>query len=214
MPQRLAGLYCLYCLYESQPYKPHFKIYLSLEELKKLKDFVVEAKQNGMAVVPSLVKRMLDKGMILFGFINLLGDSGVKQVNELTASQNKRVKFACDKLFMNTQIDSYMHMDLGSELELDKIKKSSLDYAKAKELAFAEASNIIDVEDARHIVQNDKLLGDRVDEIVKEWDAQKEAFYEKTGVRRDELAVVEHDEPGVLPHENDEFDEIRQLLLE
>uniref|UniRef100_A0A0E0IUL2 Uncharacterized protein n=1 Tax=Oryza nivara TaxID=4536 RepID=A0A0E0IUL2_ORYNI len=214
MPQRLAGIYCLYCLYESQPYKPHFKIYLSLEELKKLKDFVVEAKQNGMAVVPSLVKRMLDKGMILFGFINLLGDSGVKQVNELTASQNKRVKFACDKLFMNTQIDSYMHMDLGSELELDKIKKSSLDYAKAKELAFAEASNIIDVEDARHIVQNDKLLGDRVDEIVKEWDAQKEAFYEKTGVRRDELAVVEHDEPGVLPHENDEFDEIRQLLLE
>lgn len=79
---------------------------------------------------------------------------------------------------------------------------------------FTEASNIIDVEDARHIVQNDKLLGDRVDEIVKEWDAQKEAFYEKTGVRRDELAVVEHDESGVLPHENDEFDEIRQLLLE
>ncbi len=71
------------------------------EELKKLKDFVVEAKQNGMAVVPSLVKRMLDKGMILFGFINLLGDSGVKQVNELTASQNKRVKFACDKYVLN-----------------------------------------------------------------------------------------------------------------
>ena len=28
--QRLAGLYCLYCLYECQPYKPQFKIYLSL----------------------------------------------------------------------------------------------------------------------------------------------------------------------------------------
>jgi len=30
LPQRLAGLYCLYCLYECQPYKPQFKIYLSL----------------------------------------------------------------------------------------------------------------------------------------------------------------------------------------
>ncbi|KAL5226138.1 hypothetical protein ABZP36_012777 [Zizania latifolia] len=214
LPQRLAGLYCLYCLYESQPYKPHFKIYLSLEELKKLKDFVVDAKQSGMGVVPALVKRMLDKSMILFGFINLLGDSGTKQVDELTASQNKRVKFACDKLFMNTQIESYMHMDLGLELELDKIKKSSTDYAKAKELAFAEASQIVDVEDARHIVQNDRLLGDRVEEIVKEWDTQKEVFYEKTGVHRNELAVVDRDESAVFPHDNDGFDEITQLLLE
>ena len=30
LQQRLAGLYCLYCLYECQPYKPQFKIYLSL----------------------------------------------------------------------------------------------------------------------------------------------------------------------------------------
>ena len=30
LQQRLAGLYCLYCLYECKPYKPQFKIYLSL----------------------------------------------------------------------------------------------------------------------------------------------------------------------------------------
>jgi hypothetical protein len=40
---------------------------------------------------------MLDKGMLLFGFINLLGGNGEKQVEELTAAQNKRVKFASDK---------------------------------------------------------------------------------------------------------------------
>ena len=27
---RLGGLYCLYCLHETQPFKPHFRIYLSL----------------------------------------------------------------------------------------------------------------------------------------------------------------------------------------
>ncbi|GJN09422.1 hypothetical protein PR202_ga27428 [Eleusine coracana subsp. coracana] len=215
LPQRLAGLYCLYCLYECQPYKPRFKIYLSLEECKQLKDFVVMAKQNELPLVPVLVKRMLDKGMFLFGFINLLGDNGEKQVEELTASQNKRVKFASDKLFANTQLESYMHMDLGAEFELDSIKKLSKEYAEAKELALAEASQTIDVEDARHILQNDKLLGDRVDEVVKEWDAQKEEFYEKTGLSRgNELAVMENDESGVLRHDDDGFDEITQLLLE
>ncbi|XP_037439515.1 uncharacterized protein LOC119307543 [Triticum dicoccoides] len=215
--QRLPGLYCLYCLYECQPYKPHYKIYLSLEESNKLKDFVIEAKQNGLALVPALVKRMLDKGMFLFGFINLLGDNEAKEVDEMNASQNKRVKFACDKLFANTQIGSYTHKDLGVEFELDSIKKLSMDYAKAKESAFAEASQTVDVEDAKHILQNDKLLGDKVEEIVKEWDAQKEEFYQKTGVSpHDELAVVDNDESGEFHDENetDAFDELEQLLLE
>ncbi|XP_066356468.1 uncharacterized protein, partial [Miscanthus floridulus] len=109
LPQRLAGLYCLY---ECQPYKSQFKIYLSLEECRQLKDFVVTAKQNGLNLVPALVKRMLNKGMLLFGYMNLIDDNGDKQVEELTALQNKRVKFACDKLFANTQSESYMHMDL------------------------------------------------------------------------------------------------------
>jgi snRNA-activating protein complex subunit 1 len=43
-----------------------------------------------------------------------------------------------------------------------------------------EASQTIDVQNAGHILQNDKLLGERVDEVVKQWDAQKEEFYEKT----------------------------------
>jgi snRNA-activating protein complex subunit 1 len=92
------------------------------------------------------------------------------------------------------------------------------------------------VENAKHILQNDKLLGDRVEEIVKEWDAQKEEFYQNTGVSPgDELAAVDNDEPeeflyendshaelavidndksGEFYDENDGFDELDQLLLE
>ena len=55
------------------------------------------AKQNGLHLAPALVKRMLDKGMFLFGYMNLLGDGSEKQVKQLTALQNKRVKFPCDK---------------------------------------------------------------------------------------------------------------------
>lgn len=30
LSHRLGGLYCLYCLYETQPFKPPFKVYISL----------------------------------------------------------------------------------------------------------------------------------------------------------------------------------------
>ena len=30
LSHRLGGLYCLYCLYETQPFNPSFKVYLSL----------------------------------------------------------------------------------------------------------------------------------------------------------------------------------------
>lgn len=203
--QRLAGLYCLYCLYECQPYKPQFKIYLSLEECRQLKDIVVMAKQNGLQLVPALVKRMLDKDMFLFGYMNLINDNGDKQVEELTALQNKQVKFACDKLFANSQAERYMHMDLGAEFELDTIKKLSKEYAEAKELALAEASQTVEVDDAKHLLQSERLLGDKIDEVVKEWDVQKEGFYERTGLSSspgDQLMAVDNDESGAQCHED------------
>ena len=46
-------------------------------------------KQNGVHLVLALVKRMLDKGMFLFGYMNLLDDDSEKQIEELTALQNK-----------------------------------------------------------------------------------------------------------------------------
>ena len=80
-----------------------------------------------------------------------------------------------------------------------------------------------------------KLLGDKIDEVVKEWDAQKEGFYERTGLspgnrlmvidndesgvqyyedgsRGSQLMVIDNDESGVQNHEDDDFDELDQLL--
>lgn len=94
----------------------------------------------------------------------------------------------------------------------------------------------MEVEDAKHLLQSDKLLGDKIDEVVKEWDAQKEGFYERTGLSRgdqlmvvmdndesgvqyhgdgsrgNQLMVVDNDESGVQNHEDDDFDELDQLL--
>ena len=56
-------------------------------------------------------------------------------------------------------------------------------------------------------------MGDKIDEVVKEWDAQREVFYERTGLSRgNELAVIDNDESGVQHDEYDDFDELTQLL--
>ena len=67
----------------------------------------------------------------------------------------------------------------------------------------AEASGTVDVKDIKHIAENKKPVGNMVEGIVKEWDAQKETFYKQTGIsQRNEIVAV------------DEFEELELLLNE
>ncbi|XP_029123486.1 uncharacterized protein [Elaeis guineensis] len=197
LSRRLGGLYCLYCLYEIQPYKPRFKIYISLGELKRLKALVVDAKENNMGIAPALVKRMLDGNMFLFGFVDIVGGSVTQRVDEITKLQHRRAQIACEKLLTNTHIEDYLRMDLGTELELQTLKKMSTEYAKVKELAIQEASHAVEIKDIKHIAENNKMVGDMVQEIVKEWDAQKEAFYKQTGISH-QNEIVAHQQLTVV----------------
>lgn len=64
-------------------------------ELKGLKMLVVDAKKMDISVVPVLVKRMLDKGMFLFGSVDIVG--GCQKVDEVMKLENKRVQMAYEK---------------------------------------------------------------------------------------------------------------------
>lgn len=139
LSRRLGGLYCLYCLHQTQPYKPSFKIYLSLAELRRLRNLVIDAKENGIRVVTVLVKRMLVINMFLFGSVDMAGGSVTQRVEEITKLQNKHIQIACEKLLSNTQIEDCLHMDLGAEIELKVLKKMSEEYENAKELAIKGA---------------------------------------------------------------------------
>ncbi|KAL3331900.1 hypothetical protein AABB24_032496 [Solanum stoloniferum] len=179
---RLGGLYCLYCLYETQPFKPPFKIYISLGELKNLRNIVAEAKAKDVKVVPAVVKRMLDRNMFLFGFVDVNESSAVERLDELSEVQNASIQIACKKLFANSRIEHFTHMDMGLELEVDLLKQKSADYARAKDLAIKEASDIVDIESIKHIAENQTLIGDVVRKTADDWKAQKELFYQKTGI--------------------------------
>ncbi|GAV64756.1 LOW QUALITY PROTEIN: SNAPc_SNAP43 domain-containing protein, partial [Cephalotus follicularis] len=178
----LGGLYCLYCLYQTQPFQPPFRIYLSLGmlayELKKLESLVVEEKGKGINVVTTLVKRMLEKNMFLFGF-DINEGSFSETVNQLTEIQNARMQVAYEKLFANTRIEHFLHMDLGMEVDLNVLKKISTDYAEAKKQAIEEASKLVDVQSIKHILNDSDSLGDVVDKIYENWNVQKQVFYEQ-----------------------------------
>ncbi|OUZ99853.1 Small nuclear RNA activating complex (SNAPc) [Macleaya cordata] len=213
LSQRLGGLYCLYCLYETQPFKPPFRIYLSLGELQRLKHLVVDAKEEKIMVVPALVKRMLDKNVFLFGFVDINEGSVSERVKEINNLQNARMQVAYNKLLTNTRIEQFLHMDLGMELDQKVLKKMSTEYAAAKELAIKEAEKKVDVENIKHITENKNLIGDVVEKMAEDWNAQKEVFYEKTGFNRrqneGEKQVMVYEEE----QQDDDFGEELEHLL-
>ncbi|CAN6686555.1 unnamed protein product [Malus baccata var. baccata] len=206
LSHRVGGLYCLFCLYETQPCKPPFKIYISLEELKKLRKLVIDAKENKIKVVSSLVRKMLEKNTFLFGFVDTNEESFAETVNQLTQLQNARVQVAYKELFANTKIEDFLHMDLGMEVDLNTLKQMSTEYAEAKKIAITEASKVVDVGDIKHIAEGKELVGDVAEKMVGQWDSQREVFYQQTGVNQRQLQLMSDDD-------KDDFDkELEQLL--
>eukprot|EP01018_Ginkgo_biloba_P033397 Gb_29095 [translate_table: standard] len=95
--KRLAGLYALYCLHETQLFNRPFKIYLSLKDLEKLNILVVDAKHNGVGVAVAVVKKMLAKNMFLFGFVEVDEESISKTVNAMEKQQHAHLRVASEK---------------------------------------------------------------------------------------------------------------------
>ncbi|KAM1890550.1 hypothetical protein ACFX14_033922 [Malus domestica] len=206
LSHRVGGLYCLFCLYETQPCKPPFKIYISLEELKKLRKLVIDTKENQIKVVSSLVRKMLEKNTFLFGFVDTNEESFAETVNQLTQLQDARVQVAYKELFANTKIEDFLHMDLGMEVDLNTLKQMSTEYAEAKKIAITEASKVVDVGDIKHIAEGKELVGDVAEKMVGQWDSQREVFYQQTGVNQRQLQLMSD-------NDNDDFDkELEQLL--
>lgn len=71
-------------------------------ELKNLRNVVAEAKTKDVKVVSAVVKRMLDKNMFLFGFVDVNESSAAERLDELTGVQNASIQIACKKCVTDT----------------------------------------------------------------------------------------------------------------
>ncbi|XP_011620706.1 uncharacterized protein LOC18427084 isoform X2 [Amborella trichopoda] len=199
LSKRLGGLYCLYCLYETQPFVPPFKIYLSLE-LQKLKILVADAKRNGIEIALAVVKRMLSKNMFLFGHVNANEDSVTAVISGITKQQNTQIRAAHDMLLSNSKIEEHVNMDLSSKLDLEGLKNLSADYAKTKASALQEAGKVVRVEDIEHIAIQEETAGERVAKIAEEWELQRQAYYREIGT--DGATCMNNDTNGCNDFEN------------
>ncbi|KAF5736567.1 hypothetical protein HS088_TW14G00712 [Tripterygium wilfordii] len=115
--QRLAGLYCLYCLCETQPLRPPVKIYISIRELKWLKELVVEAREKDIKVVHVLIKSMLKMNLFLFGYVDLNEGSNMETLNQLTEVQNARIHVAYENYVLNMFFPCCILCHLNSHLD-------------------------------------------------------------------------------------------------
>nr|GLL16827.1 uncharacterized protein LOC109184283 [Ipomoea trifida] len=183
----------------------------SVGELKRLQNLVADAKANNINVVCALVKRMLDRNMFLFGFVDINEGSATERVNELTEIQNARVQTAYAKLFANTKVEHFTHLDMGMELDADLIKQRSTEYAMAKRRAIEESSNIVDIETIKHIAENKRLIGETIEQKVADWNAQKDSFYQQTGCGR-QLAIesLQQEEPMQVDGNLEEAGELQE----
>ncbi|XP_062174693.1 uncharacterized protein LOC133879896 isoform X2 [Alnus glutinosa] len=218
LSHRLGGLFCLYCLYETQPFKPPFKIYLSLGELNKLKELVVDAKEKGVKVVSAVVKRMLEKNMFLFGCLEINEGSVTETVNQLTKLQNARIQVLYNKLFADSRTEHFLHMDLGMEVDLNVVQEKSTEYAEAKKLAIEEASKVVDVQDIKHISEDKKLIGDEMQKIVDDWNVQRDIFNQQRGFsqqppeEQQQLLLLQEEEQQ-QDQDDEDFDQQLERLL-
>ncbi|XP_050235645.1 uncharacterized protein LOC126685740 [Mercurialis annua] len=216
LSRRLGGLYCLYCLHETQPFKPPLRIYISLGELNKLTQLVIDAKAQGIKDVISLVSRMLENNMFLFGAVDINEGSTTQLVDELTQLQNDRVQHAYKKLIPETRLKQFLHMDLGNKFDLHTMKKMSAEYAKAKKQAIQEAGKVVNVEDIQHISDDKEFIGDVMDNIGGNWNVQKEMFYQQTGLYQHPAQEQEqqHQNHKEENEDGDNDDFSRQLELQ
>ncbi|ESQ45163.1 hypothetical protein EUTSA_v10010555mg [Eutrema salsugineum] len=210
--RRLGGLYCLYCLHETQPFKPKFRIYISLQELGKFRDLIVEAKDKGVEIATAVAKQMFDKNVFIYGAVEVDEASATEKLNQSTELQNALVRCAYEKLNSNTEIEKFIHLDMGNEVGLSSLHKMSIEYAEAKKRAIKGAGEIVEIDDIKHIAEEKELMGERVEKLKKEWDSQKNSFYEKTKV--DSLATTQKLLKDVAHGEDDGFDELDRLLSE
>ncbi|GLJ05413.1 hypothetical protein SUGI_0017820 [Cryptomeria japonica] len=178
LSKRLAGLYTLYCLYETQLFEQPFKIYLSLQDLEKLNVLVIDAKQNGVGVAIATVKMMLTKNMFLFGFVEVDEEFVFKTVNAMAKQQHAHLQVASKKLLSNLPIQNHVHMNLGMDLRLDELKKLASEYSQAKESVIQETSAMQGVDELLDVAkENGAKVGDDLERIAEIWNQQRQSFY-------------------------------------
>lgn len=70
----------------------------------------------------------------------------------------------------------------------------------------------MDVQDIKHIAEDEKLIGDTVEKIAEDWNVQRGVFYEQTGLDQQSVPV-EADQQLLEDHADVNFDKELERML-
>nr|GEV56572.1 small nuclear RNA activating complex (SNAPc), subunit SNAP43 protein [Tanacetum cinerariifolium] len=104
---RPGGLYCLYSLHETQPFKPPFRIYLSPWQLKRLKELVAHAKEKNIELVYRFVNNMIDRKLFLYGASEFNEGYIEEEASELINVENACAQRPNKRSCSDTEIECY-----------------------------------------------------------------------------------------------------------
>ncbi|GKE05879.1 small nuclear RNA activating complex, subunit SNAP43 protein [Tanacetum coccineum] len=104
---RLGGLYCLYCLHETQPFEPTFRIYLSPWQLKRLKELVADAKKENIELVYRFVNNMIYRNLFLYGASEFNEGSIEEEASELINVEDACAQHPSKRLCADTEFECY-----------------------------------------------------------------------------------------------------------
>ncbi|KAF8102946.1 hypothetical protein N665_0190s0063 [Sinapis alba] len=122
---------------------------------------------------------MLEKNVFIFGSVDFDEAPTTEKLHQSIELQNTLVPCAYQKLTSETEIEQFIHLDMGNEVDLSPLHKMSIEYAEAKKRAMKSAGEIVEFGDINHIAEEKELMGEKVEKLKEEWDSQKLSFYEK-----------------------------------
>lgn len=71
----------------------------------------------------------------------------------------------------------------------------------------------MDVNDIKHISEDERLIGDSVEKIAEDWNAQTGVFYEQAGLDQ-QLVPVEAKQHLLEDQADENFDELERMLTD
>lgn len=90
------------------------------------------------------------------------------------------------------------------QLDVYHLKKMSEDYEAAKKLAVKKVSDMVDIWNMNHLIGNEKLIGNLVEDAAKDWSIVKEVFYQHTKYGQHPVNKdCKYREPDNLGHQQD-----------
>lgn len=70
----------------------------------------------------------------------------------------------------------------------------------------------MDVQDIKHIAEDERVIGDTVEKIAEDWNVQRGVFYEQTGLDQ-QLVPVEAEQQLLEDHADGNFDKELERML-